>query len=167
MRSATALADEAHAGVIRLPVESQPDAQRRSDNQVAAHFSYARALSGDVRTGDSAASEDRRGAEHEVTVSESRYTIAYTEIPAEATGRKRLIAGAATLALATVGGLLVYDRMVGLTPVFAALPQLPAAIQEQPVSVRTDFSEFSLRISDRLDSAQSGDDSRNTIAHLR
>ncbi|UCH46802.1 MAG: hypothetical protein JSU95_11900 [Betaproteobacteria bacterium] len=90
--------------------------------------------------------------------------------------RKRFIASAATatLALASIGGLFAYDRVAGLTQVFAAAPQRPPTSQQAaqqtadqlPVG-RTKYSEFSMRISDRIGTTSSVAEVQHTVAQLR
>jgi hypothetical protein len=160
-----AFAETVSADVIRVPLENQSNTQRHGIDPAPAHFSYARALSEQLQpAADTSSSSidsgdtDRIDADGEsgfsgkppVTDPESHYVIDYKQVPPEATSRKRLIASAATatLALASVGGLLAYDRVAGLTQVFAASPQ--EAIVTEQTAVRTEFSEFSMRISDRI-----------------
>jgi hypothetical protein len=178
-----AFAETVSAELIRVPLENQTNTQRHATEPAPAHFSYARALSEQLQPAasidntdtDTDTDTDRIDTDSEnafagmpqTTDPETHYDIDYKQVPPEVTSRKRLIAGAATatLALASVGGLLAYDRVAGLTQVFAASPQDPV-IAEQPVG-HTKYGEFSMRISDRIATSPAVAETQHTVAHLR
>ena len=169
-------AETASADLIRLPLEDQPNTQH--DDPKPAHFSYARALSEQLQA--IADGDTDFAGQPQATDPETHYAIDYKQVPPEATSRKRFIAGAATatLALASVGAMLAYDRFSGLPQVFAAARQEPAISQQvapqqvapqtaQQAVVSTEYSEFSMRISDRIGTVSAGAESPHSVAQLR